>query len=75
MFGLAGIVTLFTGAAMSVVAWLAASWSAGAWLQRIGIGLLVVTVPLLAIGAHCFDCVDAASRAAAKTTTTRKGRG
>jgi hypothetical protein len=71
--GLAGLVTLFTGAALGVAAWLAAGWSAGAWLQRVGIGLLVLTVPLLAFGAHCLDCVD--RDAATKTTATREGRG
>jgi hypothetical protein len=72
--GLAGIITLFVGAALNVAAWLAGGWSAGVWLQRIGIGLIVVTVPLLAFGAHCFDCVDRESSAMVKTNITRKGK-
>ncbi|HEX8160306.1 MAG TPA: hypothetical protein VF538_00285 [Pyrinomonadaceae bacterium] len=73
--GLAGLVTLFTGTALGVAAWIAAGWSAGAWLQRAGIGLLVLSVPLLAFGAHCLDCAGRAPGAAIKTTTTREGRG
>jgi hypothetical protein len=73
--GLAGIITLFVGATLNVVAWLADGRWAGAWIQRIGIGLIVLTVPLLAFGAHCFDCVDRESSAAIKPTiTTRKGK-
>jgi hypothetical protein len=68
------MISLFLGSALNVAAWLAGGWWAGAWLQRVGIGLLLLTVPLLAFGAHCFDCVDRDSVAATKTkTTTRKG--
>jgi hypothetical protein len=74
MSGLAGIITLFVGAALNAATWLARGWWAGAWLQRIGIGLLVLTVPLLAYGAHCFDCVDKESNAATKRAITREGR-
>jgi hypothetical protein len=69
--GLAGIVALFAGATLCVAAWLADGLRAGVWLQRIGVALLVLTVPLLAFGAHCFDCVD---RETGKTTR-RKGNG
>lgn len=71
--GLAGLVTLFTGAALGVAAWLAAGWPPAARLQKLGIGLLVLTVPLLAFGAHCFDCAERDARAAAGVTTRRGG--
>jgi membrane protein implicated in regulation of membrane protease activity len=74
MFGLAGIITLFIGAALNIAAWLAGGWWAGAWIQGIGIALLALTVPLLAYGAHCFDCVERESRAAKRTTTASKGK-
>jgi hypothetical protein len=70
-FGLAGMGALFFGVGLSVAAWLAANWWAGVWLHRCGVALLLLSVPLLAFGAHCFDCVDERKSAAAN----RKGRG
>lgn len=73
MFGLAGIITLFGGSAVCAAAWLAGGWQWESWLERAGVALLVLTVPLLAYGAHCFDCVERESRAATKQTTTGEG--
>jgi hypothetical protein len=56
--GLAGLAALFIGGAVCVAAWLAGGWQWDAWLERIGVALLVLTVPLLAFGAHCFDRAD-----------------
>jgi hypothetical protein len=53
--GLAGLAALFIGGAVCVAAWLAGGWQWDAWLERVGVALLVLAVPLLAFGAHCFD--------------------
>lgn len=74
-FGLAGIGALFFGVGLSVAAWLAANWWAGVWLHRGGVALLLLSVPLLAFGAHCFDCVDGQKSAALGAAANRKGRG
>jgi hypothetical protein len=72
--GLAGIVALFFGATLSVGAWFAGQGSSGTWLHRIGVALLLLAIPLLAFGAHCFDCVDRESKVWMKNTATRKGK-
>jgi hypothetical protein len=73
--GLAGVLALFAGVALTSISWLAGRAPAGVWLQRAGVALLLVAVPLLAFGAHCFDRADREAGAATTTTTTRKGRG
>jgi hypothetical protein len=60
---------LFFGAGLCAAAWLASGWWADAWLQRAGVALLVLSVPLLALGAHCFDCVDNETNARYRSST------
>jgi hypothetical protein len=70
-FGLAGMGALFFGVGLSVAAWLASNWWVGVWLHRCSVALLLLSIPLLAFGAHCFDCIDREKGGAAN----RKGRG
>jgi hypothetical protein len=65
---------LFFGVGLSVAAWLASSWWAGVWMHRCGVALLVLSVPLLAYGAHCFDCVDRQKSTAINAEKNRRGR-
>ena len=75
-FGIAGVVALFLGAGLCAAAWLARAGWQHAWLNGCGVALLILSVPLLALGAHCFDCVDAKEAAAASAAAAaRKGEG
>jgi hypothetical protein len=64
-FGLAaGLASLVFGALANVAGWLGGRGEYGPLLLRLGTLLLVVSITLLAAGAHCLDLED--SRAAAR---------
>ncbi|MDT7543344.1 MAG: hypothetical protein QOE33_3248 [Acidobacteriota bacterium] len=65
---------LFFGAGLSVAAWIAGHTWSGVWMHRCGVALLLLSIPLLAYGAHCFDCVDEKKSVAINAAASRKGR-
>jgi hypothetical protein len=63
-----GLIALLIGLVLTAIAWFTGpSWH-GFALQRDGTVLLVLTIPLLAFGAHCLDLLDQQEQ---KTKTTR----
>jgi hypothetical protein len=63
VFGLAaGLASLVFGALASVAGWLGGRGGYGPLFLRLGTLLLLLSIPLLAAGAHCLDLED--SRAA-----------
>ena len=66
-FGLGlGIISPIVGSILTVVAWFTGSQWHGLHLHRAGTVLFVLTIPLLACGAHCLDLSDRQDAAAHK---------
>lgn len=53
-----GILSPIIGSLLTAVAWFAGAEWHGLHLQRTGTVLFVLTIPLLAFGAHCLDLSD-----------------
>ncbi|MBA2646150.1 MAG: hypothetical protein H0U81_05050 [Pyrinomonadaceae bacterium] len=59
VFGFAGgFISLIFGATFTVISWLTGAGSGGAFLQRFGTILFLLTIPLLILGAHCLDLAE-----------------
>ena len=59
-----GIGAPIIGSILTVIAWFTGSEWHGLHLQRTGTVLFVLTIPLLAFGAHCLDLSDRRAREA-----------
>ncbi len=74
VFGLTGgVVAVFFGAITMAIAWVTGSVEGyGLFLYRFSTVLLILTIPLLALGAHCLDLQDRAAERDAKREETQK---
>src|SRR5262245_54663301 len=69
-FGLCGgVIAAVLGATLTAIAWFTGPKWHGHLLQRDGTILLFLTIPLLALGAHCLDLLDKQTK-----ESTRKGK-
>jgi len=67
VFGLAcGIISPLVGSVLTAVSWFTGPHWHGLFLQRDGTVLLFLTIPLLALGAHCLDLMDQQAETAKK---------
>ncbi|MCA1815594.1 MAG: hypothetical protein LC746_04175 [Acidobacteria bacterium] len=73
--GLAGVAAIFVGAALCAISWLGGNNRVTALLGGIGVVTLLLALPLLAFGAHCFDCVDRDAKNASRDAAPRSGKG
>jgi hypothetical protein len=61
-----GIISPMVGSIFTVIAWFTGSQWHGLQLHRACTVLFVLTIPLLALGAHCLDLADRQDAAARK---------
>ncbi|HMF57089.1 MAG TPA: hypothetical protein VK619_12165 [Pyrinomonadaceae bacterium] len=58
-----GIVAAILGSVLTAITWVTGvDGSHGLFLHRFGTVLLFLTIPLIAVGAHCLDIQEAASK-------------
>lgn len=63
VFGLlGGIVSVSLGSVFTAISWITGVEGIGAYLQTLGTAFLVLTIPLLVLGAHCLDLLEKGKR-------------
>lgn len=55
---LGGIVTALIGSVFTAISWIMGAVGNGAYMQTLGTDFLLLTIPLLVLGAHCLDVVE-----------------
>lgn len=55
---LGGIVAALLGSVFTAISWITGVEGNGAYMQELGTAFLVLTIPLLVLGAHCLDLVE-----------------
>jgi hypothetical protein len=76
VLGLAGgILAPASGTLLAVVSWLTGQQRASLYLSRLSTTLLFLTIPLLALGAHCLDMLEARAATPSPSATTLLGGG
>ena len=69
--GLAGcILAPALGATLTVISWLISQQRASFYLSRLSTTLFFLTIPLLALGAHCLDLLEARAATPSQSTAT-----
>lgn len=68
-----GIASWLGGSALTAVSWFSDPVWHGLSLHQLGTVLLVVTVPLLILGAHCLDLMDKQDEEAKNGRVQQKG--
>lgn len=68
-----GILAAAVGALLSAVAWALGDEGGGLSLRGAGSILLLSTIPLLILGAHCLDLLDGKMERSRRTETVREG--
>jgi hypothetical protein len=58
-----GVVSALVGAVLTACSWLISAKGVGAYLRTTGTALLVLMIPLLAVGAHCLDLTEKRKKA------------
>jgi hypothetical protein len=69
-----GIVAPIVGMLLTIIAWFTGSEWHGLHLHRTGTVLFVLTIPLLAFGAHCLDLSDRQANQANKEAREARQR-
>jgi hypothetical protein len=63
VFGLAGgIIAITFGSVLTAATWIVGTVGSGWYMQRVGTVLLLSTIPLLILGAHCLDLAEKKSQ-------------
>lgn len=63
VFGLlGGIVSVLLGSVFTAISWITGVEGIGAYMQTLGTAFLVLTIPLLVLGAHCLDLLEKGKR-------------
>ncbi|MFL6285366.1 MAG: hypothetical protein ACJ74Q_19690, partial [Pyrinomonadaceae bacterium] len=76
VLGLAGgILAPASGTLLTIISWLTGQQRASLYLSRLSTTLLFLTIPLLALGAHCLDMLEARGATPSPSATTLLGGG
>lgn len=59
---LGGIFAALLGSVFTALSWIIEANGNGAYMQKLGTIFLVLTIPLLVLGAHCLDLVEKGKR-------------
>jgi hypothetical protein len=76
VLGLAGgILAPASGTLLTIISWLTGQQRASLYLSRLSTTLLFLTIPLLALGAHCLDMLEARGATPSPSAATLLGGG
>ncbi|HEY0322950.1 MAG TPA: hypothetical protein VGC66_18485 [Pyrinomonadaceae bacterium] len=53
-----GIIAVLAGSMLTAISWLTATGEGHSYARTLGTILLVMTIPLLVLGAHCLDLME-----------------
>lgn len=61
-----GIITTVMGSVLTVITWFTATGVGNSYVRTMGTILLIMTIPLLILGAHCLDLAEKQAEKARK---------